>query len=44
MERTKGIYTTDVQKTKVEEVYTEIFNNRVNDVKQMLTKITETVK
>lgn len=41
MEKTKGSYTTDKQKSKIEEIYSELITNRVNDINEILTKLTE---
>jgi hypothetical protein len=41
MEKTKGLYSTDKQKNKIEEIYSELVTNRVNDINEILTKVIE---
>lgn len=41
MEKTKGLYSTDKQKNKIEEIYSELVSNRVNDINGLLTKVIE---
>ena len=41
MEKTKGLYSTDKQKSKIEEIYSELVTNRVNDINEILTKVIE---
>lgn len=41
MEKTKGLYSTDKQKSKIEEIYSELVTNRINGVNEILTKVIE---
>ena len=41
MAKTKGIYTPENQKAKIEEVYGTLVSNRVEEISAVLTKITE---
>jgi hypothetical protein len=41
MEKTKGSYSTEKQKSKIEEIYSVLVNNRLNEINQILTKVIE---